>query len=219
VLRKPQRAKTQLSTGGRGGDRSEESIDERLVRAAARGDKRALAALYDRHAPALLALSRKILGDDRDAEDLVHDVFLEAWRSARDYDRTRGTVRAWLVMRGRSRAIDRMRARNRARGFLAEVAHVRSLHDGAADPSVSLDHSRVRGALAELPFEQRILVELGYFGGLSSAEIAARLGLPIGTVKSRVARAIRALRARFSAASSGRIEARLVPRGVAVELV
>src|SRR5437879_1266503 len=84
--------------------------DVTLIQGAAAGDRQCLAALYDRYAPALLAIGRRILGDRREAEDLLHDVFLEVWRQAGDYDEARGTVRAWLLMRMRSRALDRRKA-------------------------------------------------------------------------------------------------------------
>ena len=82
------------------------TADAELVLAMARGKTDALAKLYDLHAPVMLALAQRILGSKNDAEDLVHDVFLEAWRRAADYDPERGTVRAWLILRTRSRAID-----------------------------------------------------------------------------------------------------------------
>src|SRR3954465_16018107 len=90
--------------GGRWGSVVDKG-DVELISGAAAGDRDCLAALYDRYAPACLAVGRRILGDRREAEDLLHDVFLEAWRRAGDYDQGRGTVRAWLLMRIRSRAL------------------------------------------------------------------------------------------------------------------
>src|SRR5687767_7645752 len=88
--------------------------DSGLVASMARGDRAALGMLYERHASRLLALLLRILGDRAEAEDLLHDVFLEAWRHAADYSTARGTVSAWLVLRARSRAIDRRRSAPRA---------------------------------------------------------------------------------------------------------
>ena len=172
--------------------------DVTLIRGAAAGDRDCLAALYDRYAPALLAIGRRILGDRREAEDLLHDVFIEVWRKAGDYDESRGSVRAWLLMRMRSRALDRRkaavfskRADLPAPDAVAAVAG--DAHSGE-DPELGADRDAVRRALAELPAEQRQVLELGYFEGLSSSEIAERVRAPIGTVKSRVAAALTKLR-------------------------
>ncbi|MDB4967653.1 MAG: polymerase sigma-70 factor [Myxococcales bacterium] len=172
--------------------------DVTLISGAAAGDRDCLAALYDRYAPALLAIGRRILGDRREAEDLLHDVFIEVWRQAADYDEARGSVRAWLLMRMRSRALDRRKAavfskRADLPAPEAVAATVGDAHSGE-DPELGADRTAVRRALAELPAEQRQVLELGYFEGLSSSEIAERLRAPIGTVKSRVAAALTKLR-------------------------
>lgn len=182
-------------------NREHEATDESLVQSAANGDALALATLYDRHAPVLLATARRILKDGRDAEDLVHDVFVEVWRCAGEYDPTRSTVRRWLLVRARSRAIDRVRAKLRTRAVLERIVRAHVDHE-PDDPSLSPDRTLVRAALASLPFELRVLVELGYFAGMSCSEIADRLSIPLGTVKSRTARAMRQLRARIVPAAS-----------------
>jgi RNA polymerase sigma-70 factor (ECF subfamily) len=167
--------------------------DATLVRAIANGDRDSLARLYDRYAPGLMAVGQRILGDRREAEDVLHDVFLEVWRAAADYDEERGSVRAWLIMRMRSRSLDR----RKAAGF-ARVVPLEERGDSTRasdDPSVAPDRERVKRALAELPADQRQVLELGYFEGLSSTEIAARIDTPVGTVKSRVAAALGKLRA------------------------
>jgi RNA polymerase sigma-70 factor (ECF subfamily) len=169
--------------------------DESLAHAVAAGDRAALGRLYDRYASSLLAIGQRFLQDRREAEDLLHDVFLEVWRLARDYDAARGSVRAWLSLRMRSRALDRLKAPNAARrrlGLDEESPHLASAVD--AQPWCP-DLPAVRRALAELPDEQRQVLELGYFDGLSSSQIAARVKVPIGTVKSRVAAALAKLRA------------------------
>jgi RNA polymerase sigma-70 factor (ECF subfamily) len=171
-----------------------EDQDIQLVRGAARGDAQALAGLYDRYAPLMLAVGQRILGNAREAEDLLHDVFLEVWRHAGDYDRGRGSVRAWLLMRMRSRALDRKRAQNRSRVVLFEDGQIPESQAGGDDPSLAPDHAVVRKALAALPEDQRMVLELGYFEGLTSSEIAAKIEIPIGTVKSRVARGLAQLR-------------------------
>jgi RNA polymerase sigma-70 factor (ECF subfamily) len=174
--------------------------DGDLVRQIANGDRGALGAFYDRYGPILLAVGRRILADTREAEDLVHDVFLEIWRSAGDYDATRGSVRAWVLMRVRSRALDRKKAPRVARKVTLEdkegaITLDAALHGGREDPQLAPDRARVRAALAELPAEQRAVLELGYYEGLSSSEIALRQSIPVGTVKSRVAAGLAKLRA------------------------
>ncbi len=171
--------------------------DVRLMRALARGDRAALEPLYDRYAPLLLALAHKVLGPRRETEDLVHDVFLEAWRCARDFDPERGSVRAWLVTRLRSRALDRLRSAGRAKVVLSDESMPEAV--SADDPSQGTDRDKVHRALAQLSPEHRQVLELAYFDGLTSSEIAAQTNLPIGTVKSRVARGLAHLRALLGA--------------------
>jgi len=168
--------------------------DTRLLAAMRSGDRLALATLYDRYAPMLLAIATRILGERREAEDLVHDVMLEVWRHCADYASDRGTVRSWLLVRLRSRAIDRKKSVRVARVTAVDPERLNEQPDHA-DPSMGADRGRVLGALAALPDEQRIVLELGYFEGLSSSEIAARIEVPLGTVKSRVAAALAKLRA------------------------
>ena len=158
-----------------------------------RGDTAALGSLYDRHAPQMLAVATRILRSPREAEDLVHDVFVEVWKRAGDYDPRRGSVRGWLLLRVRSRSLDRVRSAGWSRGrSLVEERDGGSVD--ADDTEGATDHRAVRRALSELPEEQRTVLMLGYFEGLSSSEIATRTGVPIGTVKSRVAAAMTKLR-------------------------
>jgi RNA polymerase sigma-70 factor, ECF subfamily len=165
------------------------------VRAIANGDTRALAALYDRHAPLMLGLARRIVGGKPEAEDIVHDVFVEAWRRAADYDESRGSVKAWLLLRTRSRAIDFRKSAGVSRTVpTGDGAWLASLIDPRGDDSEAPDRTRIRRVLVSLNVEQREVLLLGYFEGLSSSEIAATLSIPIGTVKSRVAAALSALR-------------------------
>jgi RNA polymerase sigma-70 factor (ECF subfamily) len=162
----------------------------------ARGDGEALGALYDRFAGEMLAVGQRFLGGAREAEDLVHDVFLEAWHRARHYDRTRGSVRTWLMLRLRSRALDWLRSARRA--GLVGFEETTGAPAASADPETAWRRGRaLHGELAELPAEQRVVLELGFFGGYSHAEIAVQLDIPLGTVKSRMSRAILALRSRL----------------------
>lgn len=177
-------------------DRAEASDDELLLHAVASGDREALGRLYDRFAAEMLAVGQRFLDGRREAEDLVHDVFLEAWHRARHYDRTRGTVRTWLMLRLRSRALDWLRS---ARRTFVGLEETEKRPAESVEPDVSWRGEReLHGGLADLPTEQRVVLELRYFAGYSHAEIAARLEIPIGTVKSRMTRGIMALRSRLT---------------------
>jgi RNA polymerase sigma-70 factor (ECF subfamily) len=175
---------------------AESGEDARLMSLVVRGDRDALADLYDRHAPVMLALGTRILVDRNLAEDVVHDVFLEAWHHAREFDAGRGTVRAWLVTRMRSRSLDR-RGKVQRTARVAETAAKES-QTVPSDGIAGADRDRVRQGVAGLPEELSTIVDFAYFEGLSASEIAAKLGLPIGTVKSRMARAIATLRAKIN---------------------
>ena len=174
---------------------SSDSFDHELLAEAANGRVDSLASLYDRYAPLLLGVARRILPDPAAAEDLVHDVFLEAWRNADSYAQQRGSVRTWLLVRLRSRALDRLRA--------DQVRHrKREPGMGTANPSETAhdelqrmpDRRLVIEALAQLDELQRETLELAYFEGLSAREIAERTQAPIGTVKSRIAGGLARLR-------------------------
>jgi len=147
----------------------------------------------------MLGLARRIVGGRPEAEDIVHDVFVEAWRRAADYDAARGTVKAWLLLRTRSRAIDFRKSAAVSRTVtVGDGGWLTSLVDPRSDASEAPDRARLRAVLGELTEDQREVLLLGYFEGLSSSEIAEHIGIPIGTVKSRVASALSALRAALS---------------------
>lgn len=134
-----------------------------------------------------------MLGHPREAEDLLHDVFLEAWRNAGQFDAARGTARAWLVTRMRSRALDRRRSAGWSRASRPDPAAPEPVAP-PVDPTAGTERARLRAAVRGLPPPQRTVLELAYFDGLSSTEIAERLGVPVGTVKSRTAAAMAHLR-------------------------
>jgi RNA polymerase sigma-70 factor (ECF subfamily) len=160
----------------------------------ARGDRQALGRLYDRHGPAMLGLACRILRSRGDAEDLVHDVFLEAWAKARAFDPGRGAVRSWLLMRVRCRAIDRARALQVVRRHAVLASEAAPALPASPDASISPDATRARRALHSLSKEQRTAMELAYFEGLTCREISEHCGVPIGTVKSRLSAAMARLR-------------------------
>ncbi len=175
-----------------------EPSDATLVSRMARGDRAALGALYERHAARLAALAERMLGEREEAADLVHEVFLEAWRRAEDYASERGSVSTWLSLRTRSRAIDRRRAAPRARTQALSPDLLASAADPDADPTRISDHERLKRALGDMSVDEQQVIFLGYFEGLSSSEIAERVGAPIGTVKSRTRAALSKLRSWFA---------------------
>lgn len=169
------------------------------LRRMADGDAQALGELYDRHASRLLALGMRILRSEREAEDVLHDVFLRAFQHAGDYTPERGSVKGWLLLHMRSRCLDRARSHgfSRAEPLLEEPAH-----DALPCADRRIDAARASSLLATLPAGQRDVLELGYFEGLSFSEIAEVLGVPLGTVKSRVHAALGTLRSELGVSST-----------------
>lgn len=169
-----------------------------LVRRMAEGDRDAFRHFYDRHARQVYPLILRIVRDAADAADVLQEVFWEAWQSAASYDPGRGTPEAWIFMRARTRAIDRVRAvRRRSETFVAPVDE--RVTAAAADPGGDAaeraeDRGLVLGALGQLPEAQREVIELAYYGGLTQTEIAERLKQPLGTVKTRIRLGLERLR-------------------------
>ncbi|MGH8048225.1 MAG: sigma-70 family RNA polymerase sigma factor [Chthoniobacterales bacterium] len=162
-----------------------------LIRSMAEGDERALGDLYDANAALLYGLALRILHNEREAEEIVQDVFLAAWRNARSYDPARANVATWLTTLLRNKAIDRLRAnRRRLPSQPNESEHLPEPRDPTADPAGAVHkmevRQRVTAWMAELPPNQRQSVEMAFFDGLTHPEIAKKLGETIGTVKSRV---------------------------------
>uniref|UniRef100_A0A831TCN2 RNA polymerase sigma factor n=1 Tax=Thermorudis peleae TaxID=1382356 RepID=A0A831TCN2_9BACT len=175
---------------GPGEGRPVEGRDDReLLQAIARQDADALVALFDRYNRLAFGLAYRILGDAFVAEEVVQDAFMSIWRNAASYDLSRGTVRTWLLTIVRNRAIDQLRGRfGRSQNDvdLDTVAPLLAAPDEWDDLLSEIQASAVRAALRALPEEQRIAIELAYFEGLTHVEIAERLGIPLGTVKSRL---------------------------------
>ncbi len=172
--------------------------DVSLVAAIAAGTREALAELYDRYAPTLLTLAERLLRSSSDAEDLLHDFFLEVWHQAHTFDVERGSVRAWLVMRLRSRALDRLKSASYTRNISLSTSgiDVESLQSPEGGPP-EITPSGVQRALCMLAPQEQILLDLAYFRGHSLPEVADYLCLPLGTVKSRLRRLLERLRRNF----------------------
>jgi RNA polymerase sigma-70 factor (ECF subfamily) len=164
-----------------------------------RGDQTALADLYDRHARTVYSLALRIVGDRAEAEDVVQEVFTQAWRYCSKYDRARATVAGWLVMMARSRSIDHLRARQaRPDAHALPIEMSDPPGQGPGQDAVVIAGEavqRVRRALGELPLTLRTPLELAYYEGLSQTAIAEKLGEPLGTVKTRMRTALQKLRA------------------------
>ena len=161
-----------------------------LITQTAQGDQAALATLYDRSSPQVYGLIFKILGNREAAEEVTLDAYTQVWRQAHTFDKTRGTPGGWLMMLARTRAIDRFRAGFAERGKLEDldVASFFSSDDPSPDQEIEEQQRRqyVRQAVATLSAEQQEVIALGYFYGLSQSEIADKLKLPLGTVKTRM---------------------------------
>ena len=177
------------------------------------GDRTALGELYDRYASLALATALRVVADRQLAEDLVHDAFVATWQKIERFDPERGSLRAWLLTIVRNRALDRVR------GMRASIevgaADDQSLLRTGANPTWEAAIARrsaaeLRGALEELPSEQREAIELAYFGGRTYREIAVLTGVPLGTANGRLRLALAKLRDALSltdAAPSGTDEA------------
>lgn len=194
---------------------------ELVVRIVAR-DERALMVAYDRHGATLFGIAVRFLGDRESAAEVVQEVFLSLWQRGARFDAAAGSLIAWLIGIARHRSLDRLRAASRRPRLVRTLSRdgwggaVSGLEDVAstaggraavvtqgaeADPAVEMDRrwtrSVVRASLAHLPDAERQVLVLAYDEGLSQSQIAVRLGLPIGTVKSRTRRAMAVLRARL----------------------
>ena len=172
--------------------------DVALIRRMCDADETALGALYDRWARSLYSLVFHLLRDADEAEDVVEETFWQAWRKASSYEPSRGAVSTWLLTIGRRRALDRLRAKSRRKEESTQSGVLADIASPASDPLQMVESSERRSnvltALRELPSEQREVLELGYFQGLSQSEIADMTGQPLGTVKTRMRLAMQKLR-------------------------
>lgn len=174
--------------------------DEALARAFARGEREAFEEAYRRYAGLLYTAAFNVLHDSEEAQDCVHAALTRVWRSPGSYTAARGAVRSFLTVCVRNEAISRQRSRGRRarleQRLLAEPEEFDELRAG--DP---IERDRLHASLARLPDEQRIALELAYYQGMTHSEIAAELGEPLGTVKSRISLGLRKLAAALQPAS------------------
>ena len=147
----------------------------------------ALEVLYDEYHRQALGLALRVLGNMGEAEEVVQEAFLAAWRAGHTYDPTRGSTRTWILTLVRNRAIDVVRARQRRPVQpLDDTVDPPDSADVPLQAELNVDAARAAEALDKLPPEQRTVIELAYSSGLSHTEIAARLRVPVGTVKGRI---------------------------------
>jgi RNA polymerase sigma-70 factor (ECF subfamily) len=168
-----------------------------LISRIAQGDREAFSRFYDALAGTAFGLIRRVLRDPGASEEVLQELFWQVWREASRYDPARGSPEAWLLMRARSRAIDRLRSmRRRDRTFVTTGGEptTRPAEAGGDPPGGVEDRGLVERGLSELPLAQRRVIEMAFFEGLTQSEIAARLGEPLGTVKTRARLGLERLR-------------------------
>lgn len=165
------------------------AVDPGTMSLVASGDRAAFAALYDFLAPRVLGLITRVLRDPFQSEEVTQEVFLEIWQTAPRFDSTKGSPVSWTMTIAHRRAIDRVRAAqaSRTRDLKIGIRDYAVAHDSVAEAGeMSLERIRIAKAMATLTPRQREAISLSYYEGLSHAEIAERLGIPMGTVKTRM---------------------------------
>jgi RNA polymerase sigma-70 factor (ECF subfamily) len=176
----------------------QQADDRSLIERISDGDEEALRMLYERYAGLIYTLALRIVGDRHLAEEVLQNAFLNCWNRARQFDVERGQVRAWLFGIARNNAIDLLRSRShqdrlRSATVLPGPGELGEPQRGDDSETVAL-RLTVQAALADLPAEQRQLIEMAYFGGLTQSEIAQTSGVPLGTVKTRMRAGMQRLR-------------------------
>jgi RNA polymerase sigma factor (sigma-70 family) len=161
--------------------------DEALVALVARNDETALAELYDRVGRVAYGLAFRVLRDDRLAEDAVQEAFLGVWRTAAGFRAERAKATTWILTLVHRRAVDLVRREERRRAEPLDETHdVGTTESAEAAAWLGFERDRVQEGLRQLPHAQREAIELAYYGGFSQSELSERLGVPLGTIKSRM---------------------------------
>jgi RNA polymerase sigma-70 factor (ECF subfamily) len=177
--------------------------DKAVMDAVASGRKDALGVLYDRHCDKMMSIGMGILANRAEVEDVLHDVWVEVWERSGDYDPVRGTVSTWIMVRMRSRCLDRVRRVGRKRRRPLDAAFGDDEPVADVDQSRDVDKRWLQKVLVELPDRLTQVVDLIYFRGMTSREAAEQADIPVGTVKSRLRAARRELRERASDDAGG----------------
>jgi RNA polymerase sigma-70 factor (ECF subfamily) len=176
--------------------------DRDLIDRVSGGDHAAFSELYRRYSPSAFGLANRILGDQTMAEEVLQEVFLSVWRRAGAFDPARGSVRSWLFAQIHHRSVDVVRReeaeRRRSRGTVEPEATEEDVEDVIEESWLSARRENVKSALTSLPPEQRQVIELAYYNGLTQTQVADAMGVPLGTVKSRTLAAMRRLRQALS---------------------
>jgi RNA polymerase sigma-70 factor, ECF subfamily len=173
------------------------TTDEHLLELIAQHSEAAFETFYDRHSGAVYALARKILRTKTDSEEVMQDVFVRVWNKAGDYDASRGTVMAWLMTIAHHLCVDVFRKNQSRQTDELDDAALNAASHGSDASEVTLDRMMAAKALEMLEESDRVVLEALYFEGLSQSQLAARTGLPLGTLKSRARSALQRLRAQF----------------------
>jgi RNA polymerase sigma-70 factor, ECF subfamily len=186
---------------------AQQMVDQEMIARIGRRDQSAFSALYDRLSGPLYSLTVKMLGDPAEAQDALQEVFLQIWSRAGAYDPEKSSVFSWAVLLTRSRAIDRLRARDRRlrvvvgstadENKIAEATDASTVESAADTANKKNEAAHVRSLLNNLPEDQRQVIELAFFGHRTHHEIAAQLRQPLGTVKARIRRGLLKLREQF----------------------
>lgn len=187
--------------------------DQTLMFAVIQRDQSALMSLYARYGAALYGLALRILGQPASAEEVTQDIFLKVWNQPARWDPSLGKLSSWLLAATRNAAIDRLRQEQR-HWKPVDVESVNEELVGVAAPSddpLWADGQVVRALVSKLPDQQRLLVELAFFGGYTHAELADLLKLPLGTVKTRLRAALQALREAWLKANPGPVQTPVTP--------
>jgi RNA polymerase sigma-70 factor, ECF subfamily len=187
--------------------KAQQMLDQEMIARIGRRDQSAFSALYDRLSGPLYSLAMKMLGDSADAQDALQEVFVQIWSRASTYDPEKSSVFSWAVLLTRSRAIDRLRARDRRlrvvvgstadENKVAEATDASTVESAADTANKKDEAAHVRSLLNNLPEDQRQVIELAFFEHRTHHEIAAQLGQPLGTVKARIRRGLLKLREQF----------------------
>ena len=169
--------------------REKPATKENLLEQIADGDQVAFGILYDEVSPRVFGLIRRLLVDHAQSEEVTQEVFLEIWQNASRYERSKGGASTWILTMAHRRAVDRIRSSQagRDRDVKIGIRDFVSDYDNVADTvETTIEHERVKEAMAQLTELQRQAVSLAYYGGYSHSEVAAMLSVPIGTVKTRL---------------------------------